>query len=205
MKLSILIPTIIGREDCLKKLIGSLSYQTGIVNFWLAESANLINRGANDEIEIIVLTDNKEMSIGEKRNKLLSVANGEYCCFIDDDDEISEEYIKLLLEVAESGCDCASLKGVITTDGANPQIFEHSLKYIEWKTNTNTGFGDVVYERYNNHLNMIKTSIAKQFKFPDKNFSEDYDWSKLLHESGLLKTEYYIEDILYYYKFVTKK
>ena len=187
-KISILIPTIVERLNRYNSLYANLNKQIG-----------------DSDVEICAYSDNKEMSIGEKRNLLMEFAKGEYIAFIDDDDEVSDDYIKLLLEAAESGCDCASLKGVITTDGANPQIFEHSLKYSEWKTNTNTGFGDVVYERYNNHLNMIKTSIAKQFKFPDKNFSEDYDWSKLLHESGLLKTEYYIEDILYYYKYITIK
>ena len=32
-----------------------------------------------------------EMSVGEKRNKLIHMAKGEYFSFIDDDDLVSEE------------------------------------------------------------------------------------------------------------------
>ena len=33
------------------------------------------------------------MSVGEKRNKLIHMAKGEYFSFIDDDDLVSEEYV----------------------------------------------------------------------------------------------------------------
>lgn len=141
--------------------------------------------------------------IGRKRNDLLEKASGEYVCMIDDDDEIANIYIEVLMKAIESGNDCASLKGVITFDGANPEIFEHSQKYNEWKTNPEGS--EVRYERYLNHLNLCRSSIAKQFKYLEINHGEDHDWSKKVHESGLLKTEYYIPEVIYYYKFSTKK
>lgn len=184
IKLSILIPTIVGREE---------QYDA------LRES--LFNQYNGDEVEICTEKDNKELSIGEKRNRLLKKANGEYISSIDDDDAVSDNYVKLLLEAIGTGCDCASLRGLITFDGVQPAIFEHSLKYNEWKTTDN----EIVYERFPNHLNMVKASIAKQFKYPEKNHGEDFDWSTELHKSGLLKTEYYIDEIIYYYKYVSKK
>lgn len=184
VKLSILIPTIVGREEQYNSLVSELHKQYD-----------------GDEVEICSLKDNREMPIGEKRNKLLEMAKGEYVVSIDDDDSVSDNYIELLLKAAESGCDCASLKGVITTDGQDAQIFEHSLKYSEWRTTGN----EVKYERYENHLNMIRSSIAKQFKFPETYFGEDHEWSKAIHEAGVLKTEHYIDEILYYYKYISNK
>lgn len=184
-KLSILIPTITEREEQYDSLYSELIMQIG----------------NNIDIEICPLKDNREMSIGEKRNKLLEMAKGEYVAFVDDDDAVSENYIALLLQAVESGCDCASLKGVYYVDGVKDGVFEHSLKYDKWETVD----GEIKYLRFPNHLNCIKSSIAKQFKFPEKNFSEDFDWSTELHKSGLLKTEHYIDEVIYYYRFIQNK
>jgi len=190
-KLSILIPYTQDRKSMLEDLI---------VDLWLSCSPKNI-----DDVEILTDYREKPVSIGAKRNSLLERANGEYLAFFDSDDKPCNDYIDLLLKAIESNPDCCSLKGIITIDGGKPEIFEHALKYNAWKTNENAKEGEVKYERYPNHLNTIKAYIAKQFKFPEKNFGEDHAYSKLLHASGLLKTEAYISDILYYYKFISKK
>jgi glycosyltransferase involved in cell wall biosynthesis len=184
MMLSILIPTIVGREDFYNSLVSALYKQY---------------QGC--DAEICHLKDNREASIGKKRNDLLELASGRYVVFIDDDDMVSDNYMKLLLEAAMTDCDCASLKGMYSIDGVDDGIFEHSLVYPEWKTTGN----EVKYERFPNHINMIKASIAKQFKFPETNHGEDADWSTQIHKSGLLKHEHYIPDIIYYYRFKTNK
>lgn len=216
--LSILIPTIVGREDCFNKLSSSLKVQAMIET-----SPGIMNSGNNyydlpepngkvfkvfdtvdfgrKIIECLGCYDDKSASIGEKRNKLLKHTNGKYLCFIDDDDSISNSYIKLLLGAAKTNCDCASLKGEITIDGGEPEIFEHSILYDKWETTNDT----IKYLRFPNHLNMIRSDIAKQFKFPEKNHGEDFDWSTELHKSGLLKTEHYISETIYFYKFISNK
>ena len=198
MKLSLLIPTITKRKLLLQDLLFVFD--------------NQINQNftSNNETEIDIITYNDieilffmiySLQIGTKRNRLLEVSKGEYVCFFDDDDLPSKDYISTLLEAIETKPDCVSLRGIMTTNGSNPEIFEHSLKYKAWKTTKNK----IKYERYPNHLNCIRADIAKQFKFPEVNHGEDYNWSKQLHESGLLKNEYYTEKVLYYYKFVTNK
>jgi hypothetical protein len=93
------------------------------------------------------------------------------------------------------------LRGIITFDGETPELFEHSIKYKEYKTVDNP----VKYERYPNHLNCIKSSIAKQFKFPEINHGEDTDWATQIFNSGLIKTEHYIDSVMYHYNFITRK
>lgn len=184
IKLSILICTLPNRKEMLDKLIAELQDQVYYCG-WPVE----------------IKLDDSDHTIGEKRNSLLSTADGEYVCFIDDDDTVSSNYILLLLDGIKKGVDCCSLKGIYSVNNVFDGIFEHSIKYQEWKTTSN----EIKYERYPNHLNCIKASIAKQFKFPEKNFGEDHDWSKQLHESGLLKTEHYIEQPIYFYKYISKK
>lgn len=177
-------------------LICSLEYRW----IYLDRLYNVLKPQLTDDVQIHVGVDNGDNTIGYKRNILLNSAEGKYVAFIDDDDLIPDNYIELLIKAIDTNCDCASLKGMYSVDGKESGIFEHSLKYKAWKTTNN----EIKYERYPNHLNMIRASIAKQFKFPEINHGEDHDWSTQLHKSGLLKTEHYIPDILYYYRKVTK-
>ncbi len=192
MTLSILIPTTPDRKNYLDRLLDALKIQ-------------IVGTEYLGRVEILEEIDNYENSVGTKRNKLLSRSVGDYVCFIDDDDRVSEKYISLLFVGIHKGVDCCSLKGIITENGLNPLIFEHSIKYNEYKTNENTTPSQPVkYERYPNHLNCIKASIAKQFRFPEINHGEDTDWARQIHKSGLIKTEHYIPEIIYYYDWRTK-
>ena len=71
MILSILIPTVIGRERPLELLTNRIYSQIGDLK-------------AESKVEVIVMKDNKEISIGEKRNQLYAAASGEYSVQIDD-------------------------------------------------------------------------------------------------------------------------
>jgi len=185
MKLSILIPTLTSRVRTFTHIYNRLIEQKLCVDDY--------------EIEILTESDNGEKTVGEKRNILMNRAQGEYVAFVDDDDDVTDNYIEELLAGIESGPDCCSLIGEITFDGQNPQTFIHSIKYDSYF------FEDGVYYRPPNHINCLKRSIAIQFPFPEKDFGEDTDFAMALCKSGLLKTETYIDKGLYYYKYLTKK
>lgn len=154
--------------------------------------------------EIELLSDDRmDISIGAKRNALVERANGKYLAFHDDDDWPEPHYIKRLMDAAATGCDCASLKGIITWDGIKPEIFEHSLKYSEWRTNDDAE--EVKYIRTINHLNMVRSEVAKNIPYPDLSHGEDSEWSRRLAESEALKDEYYISEVIYNYRYVQNK
>ena len=197
MMLSILIPTISNRKEMLYSLLSEFEAQIGGD---LRITIGDIKRYIFSDIEILIDKD-EDLCLGAKRNRLLQAAEGKYLCFFDDDDFPKSDYISTMKMALATEPDVVSLRGIMTTNGENPEIFEHSLQYNEWKTTDNF----VKYERYPNHLNCMRADIAKQFSFPDKNFGEDHDWSKNVHESGLLKKEYYTEKILYHYRFISNK
>lgn len=150
--------------------------------------------------QVEILDDDHEYdTIGVKRNRLLERATGVYLCFFDADDTPSFDYIQWLMKAIKTDCDCASLLGMYSVNGVQDGVFEHSLKYKEWRTTAN----EVKYERYPNHLNLIRSSIAKQFIFPSKSHGEDHDWSTQIHMAGVLKKEYTIPEIIYYYNKLT--
>ncbi len=183
---SILICTLQARETAFQQLFKKLENQI--------KQANL-----QDKVEIIYFSDNRENSIGYKRNKLLQKSQGKYTCFIDDDDNINENYIQIIYEKLQENPDCVSLKGIITFDGKNPCPFTHSLTYDHWFKDNNG------YYRPPNHLNPIKRDIAIQFIFPETNWHEDRHWSHALVRSGLLKKEVTIEEPLYFYNYTEHK
>lgn len=191
MLISILICSLTSRKFKLDRLVTKLERQ--IANY--------------DDVEIIIDADNGEKTIGKKRDDLLNKANGKYCCFIDDDDDIApfqnstpRTYVDIVREAVLKNPDCVSLIGIYRQDMGRPQSFYHSLKYDRWFSN-NSG-----HYRPPNHLNVIKTSIAKRIGFNhEMNFGEDRDFSMRLIESGLLKTEQPINSAIYYYVYNSKK
>lgn len=186
-KLSILICSIKGRERLLRNLV------------------NVLGNQATDDIEILVEVDNKEISIGAKRNILLRKARGDYVVFIDDDDLVSDDYTSKILKAIETSPDCCAIEGEIDhmkriREGRRfhrhrcTQKFIHSIQYEKWFER------DGIYYRCPNHLNPIKRKLVGQIMFPEMNQGEDKDFS--LRILSLLKTEVFIKGIIYYYRAV---
>jgi glycosyltransferase involved in cell wall biosynthesis len=180
MKLSILIPTLESRREKFDALCQVLFDQ--------------IN--SNPEIDhhdilFHTIRDAGQMSIGVKRQRLLEQAQGDYICFIDDDDMVPDDYVAKILNAIESEPDCCSLTGELHWPNGGIERFEHSIDYDKWEKKDN------VYLRYPNHLNAVKRELALQVGFKDLRHGEDRDYSDRL--KPLLKTEAKIEGVIYHY------
>jgi glycosyltransferase involved in cell wall biosynthesis len=180
----------------------SILWTIGILH--LPQRANLYNAlivelnkqiaavNAQDKIEIITETDNGENSVGKKRNNIIERAQGEYVCFIDDDDMITDIYVSKTLKALETKPDVVELVGFLP---------KYNLPFIH---NLNCGGHfkkDGIQFRTPNHLNTIKTSIAKQIRYAEISHGEDQDYSHRLWTSGLMKTESLIGEKMYIYQF----
>lgn len=189
-KLAILIPSLESRGKQLEQLLKELDKQCKAA-------------GVHEDVVIMPYQDKGGHSIGYKRNRLLeeAVKVAKYVCFFDDDDWPGPEYISSIMVGIDGDFDCCSLRGVMTTDGENPELFEHSIRYSEYKTTSNV----IKYERYPNHLNVIRASIAGQFKFKEINHGEDTDWATQIHLSSKIKSEYFIPEVIYCYQYQTSK
>lgn len=175
MKLSILIGTINGREEKLQRLMDVLSPQ--IV----------------DDVEILINKDNKEISIGAKRRKLLEDAKGEYIVFIDDDDLVSSDYVEQILN--HTGNDAIGFLIECTFEGRDKCLAKASSIYPDWAENKD-GFK---YVRSIYHKTPVKRELALKAGFDDERFGEDYNYS--IRIMPFIKSESFINKILYFYQY----
>jgi len=178
-KLSILIITIPSRAEKLQRLLDVLRPQLP----------------TNQSVEVIIKEElpanDGGPTVGANRNAAVADASGDYVCFIDDDDMVSEHYIKCFLEAIKTNPDVVELRGDYTLGNNPPERFIHSIRFSEWKT------VDGVHQRTPNHLNCVKRSLALQVPFPEKNYGEDFDYSLALRP--LLKTEAELTEVIYLY------
>lgn len=182
--LTILIPTVPKRADFLSRLHNELSRQ-------ICENTSACVR--------LHVDDDTNIDIGTKRNKMMAEVASEYMAFFDDDDMPGPNYIKHLMEGVNKGVDCCSLTGIITTDGANPRKFIHSIQYADIFEQ------DGIYYRPIMHINCLKTEHARLVQFPEWRFSEDSKWAMDLTSKGVLKTEHVIDEVIYNYLYVSDK
>lgn len=184
MTLSILICSLHKRRGLLQSLLKSLQPHL------------------TDEVEILTEIDSGEITTGKKRNNLLQKAKGKYIVFVDDDDELSPEYIPSILQAAKQDKDCIVFSGWMTTDGQDRRNFHLSIHYPYEAVTRN---GKIEYLRYPNHITPIKREIALQVAFENRTIGEDYKWATELHTKGLIKSEVKIHKFLYHYRFITNK
>lgn len=146
-----------------------------------------------DSVEVIVLSDNRKIMLGEKRNIMVEMAQGDYIVFIDDDDRISSDYVSSLLDATSEGKDVISFLAEVSINGSKPKICDYSIIH---KKDYNTSSK---YFRIPNHITAVKKSVSLKSSFPSLMYAEDQGYSKLLIKH--LKTETKINKVLYYYDY----
>lgn len=210
MILSILICGLEKRSAMRNTLVSWLIMQAKKVtkqdvssSFYMSDGCHF-QKFAIGNIEIIIATDKQKISTGKKRNLLLSNSCGKYVCYVDDDDQVPAYYIEEMIIATASDCDAIGISGYMTTNNENPIKWYISKDHKYCRSTDESG--NEIFLRYNNHLSPIKSEIVKQFQFPDKQFGEDYEMATMIHNSGLIKTEYKIERYpMYIYNFQTNK
>lgn len=185
MILSVLIATLPERKHLLQRVIALI--------------------GNYPEVEILTDDRGRHVSTGEKRNHLIDRAQGEYVCFVDDDDFPQPDYINhLLTRINLEHPDVVTFTGWMTTDGKSrvDWIIKRGEKYEARKDPD----GITRYYRFPNHLCAMKKRIAQSVRFEHITQGEDYKWAKQINERNLIKTSSHVESPpLYHYDFRTKK
>ena len=146
-----------------------------------------------ERIEILFLSDNKKMVLGTKRNSMVSIAQGRYVQFIDDDDRIASDMFSSVLEAIKGDPDVVTFLAEVTINGKQPpKICEYSTRFED---DANL---EGHYERLPNHLCAVRRELAV-WGYPDLPYGEDSGYARRLLPA--LVKEAHIPRVLYYYDY----
>ena len=117
--ISIVMITVPERQDTFQRLHQKVQSQ---IDYCFKVHPTLGN------VEIVEVsgerTDKGGKSIGEKRQEGLNKATGKYVCWLDDDDNISPDYVETLLRLAEKNTDVLSFNTFAVFDKSNPGLLK---------------------------------------------------------------------------------
>ena len=153
-------------------------------------------------VEHLVFLDNKRRTVGEKRDALLRAARGDYVAYVDDDDDVSEDYVKELLDAI----DRLNPPDVITflqkaTVNRESAIIEFKLgnQNEPFKVDPQFSFAGGRRVRRNAwHICAWRRELAIGSHFPPINYGEDWAFAEPL--CAIAQTEIHIPKILHYYR-----
>lgn len=163
--LSILMPTIPERAAMFSRLLSQVQNQIRSCNEYHSTLGN---------IEVLV-DDSKRfldggLSIGAKRQSLVERATGKYLCFLDDDENISPQYVETLVRLCYENKDVCTFRNISKFDGYWC-VVDMSMR----NRNEQSGSDDIV-KRKPWHICPVRSEFAKQVRFPDINYGEDWEW-----------------------------
>jgi len=185
IKLSVMILSLPNRLTLLQELLNELEKQSNGL-----------------PVEILYLGDSRSFPIGQKRNMLSVYAQGEYSCWVDDDDFIAASYIDKILTGIDTNPDVICWTNKVTVDGPKmtPHPAVHECHFsIKYNPEINDTVNKIYYHRPC-HINPVRHSIALKHKFDECSYCRsDMNWAKGIVKD--LKTEYIIPEIMYFHRY----
>ncbi|MDQ8045258.1 MAG: glycosyltransferase family A protein [Patulibacter sp.] len=176
---TILVPTIPERAETFGRLM-----------YWLLPQ--LEEHGGR--VTVLARRNVGAIPLGELRDLMLHAAPGEYVSFIDDDDMVPDYYVVEVLRALEDRPDHVGFQLNYFEDGRLSEVVDHSLRHGRWHRNLE---GQLVRDL--THIDPVRRDLALrgQFGAARRGRAEDRAWVKQVRP--LLKTEAYIDKIMYHY------
>jgi glycosyltransferase involved in cell wall biosynthesis len=180
--LSILTPSIPSRiENSLQKLIEKIDKQ-------------IKENNLEKKVEHLILIDNKIRTVGRKRDNLIQSAVGQFLAFVDDDDDISNDYVLQLTNAIKENPDV----DVITfKQNCYIENYPKSVAIFGLENDNESYIPGSSFKRKPFHVCAWNKKIAQKYRVPSNNISEDIGWASQLWKEA--KTEYFIDKALHAY------
>jgi hypothetical protein len=174
MRYQILVPHIPHRHKKLLELLDVLAAQM------------------RPDVEVLVYTDNLDVSYAEKCQTLADMATADYTSHLANDDSVAPDFIPRILEAMEQGPDYVGFRVRYTEAGVRQQPVIHSLDCGGWFDEPHLLLRDLMY------YNPIRRVLAQQVKF--RGPFCDIEWADDLRALGVVKREVFIDDEMLYYR-----
>jgi glycosyltransferase involved in cell wall biosynthesis len=182
MMFSVLIPSVPERIEKMMALFNKIQAQISSINA---------------DVEILVLLDNRKRTIGYKREALVQSARGDYLAFVDDDDDVKDNYISSIVEAIKNNkADVIVFNQEVTINDGTPFLIHFGIEYENQDCHEENGkWIDITRKPF--QVCVWKSSIAKSEHFVDICRGEDWDWCERLLKK--VKTQYRIDETLEIY------
>ena len=195
--ISVLIPTLLERRDKFKSLLDKIEIQ-------------IKDNQLEDLVQIISICDNRNLKLSEKRNRMQSLASGEYFFHLDDDDSISHDYFQVVIdEIKKLQNQEEDLPDIITYDQfckvdgkefvVSADLNAHTFGLVPISNDRVSKFTRVPWQY---HLWKTKKYAKIWRTDSDTNACEDQNWLKKIYLE-YPKTQHHIDKTLHYYYFGT--
>lgn len=179
MKLSILTPSIPERSQQAERLANEIKRQ-------------IDEGGFSGQVEHLVFSDNRQRSIGAKRQALVDIARGEYFAFVDDDDEISTDYVAKLIDATATHADVITFKQRCIYNGAEGMI-EFGLNHHDHPFKP-----DGLTLRAPWHVCAWRRERVFMCQFAEINYGEDLAWC--LQARRRISNGFHVDSVLHTYR-----
>lgn len=190
--LTVAIPTLTERREI---------FQPKLEKYYsLLKQQNL-----EQQVEIITYEDNREMTIGEKRNILIDKAKGSMISFVDDDDDISDDYFYLITKKIQQNKNLDAIEIICHVINKLDQRYNYYVfKGLQNNLTNNLSFKENINIRVRyseiSQLNPIKTSLVKCIKYPKIPFHEDFVFQKKIKQK-IINVDSILENYIYIYNY----
>tara|TARA_R110002096_G_scaffold393923_1_gene589036 strand:- start:742 stop:1374 length:633 start_codon:yes stop_codon:yes gene_type:complete len=197
----------------LKLSVLILSIPSRLEKYKILQDKLLSQIGDRDDVEILCLIDNKSMHIFEKRNELLRSARSSHIAWLDDDDDVADNYIERLTETIEENpnADVISFNQDCYLNGIHARVFlkmgnphEPVIPVADGYSHT---YKDTLRPPY--HFNVWKRTLAQSESFESKyhpqtgQSCEDIDWLMRLYPK--VEESVALDDFLHIYQWSSEE
>ncbi len=178
--LSILIPSLFRRDSMREQLVRKVLLQVGPL----------------EDVEVLAWVDNKKRSIGRKRDDLVQMANGKFLAILDDDDDVSGDYVVELraAAIANPDSDVIVFDQIAKLGDGAPFRVRFGIEF-ENQAAAEHGERDITRKPW--HLCAWRSDLAKSARFPDISYGEDAEWAAQLWPK--IERQVRIDKVLHYY------
>jgi predicted O-methyltransferase YrrM len=148
-------------------------------------------------VKVLAWWNNGAPGLPEIRQCMVEAVTTDYLSFIDDDDMVPEDFVSSIMTALESRPDYVGFQVRYYSGGRDHGSVYHSLQFGEWREEHNP------YRllRDISHVNPMRSDAAKaaDFTVVGRGVLEDRPWVDQVRNSGMLKTEVYLERDMYEY------
>jgi hypothetical protein len=154
-------------------------------------AAKIRKQAAGCDVEVLLQID--DQLSGPTRNDLTAASSGKYIAFVDDDDDVSADYVNAMLLGCRSNVDVVTMRLRFTSNRRCHESWQFAL------VDRNLRPHGVMMV---NHLCAWRRSLATLVAWcPDLGNCDDHLWFEPLYHAKVVRTQYHIDKELYFYDY----